>query len=286
MDGQYFVGIGTMRCATSWVGSVLEQHPEIYFSPIKELHYFNHKYHKFTGSHLKRFKRIQKELKSGIWSEELDRIGRLRFSEALNKRLLMNSDASYKEYFMESNGFNAFGEITPLYSLLPVEGFANIKALFPEARIIFGMRHPANRIWSHWSKLKKKKTRKKRDIKYYSDNENILEFMKLPCVSKITDYRTTLDSIFNVFDKNSILLYFYEDIFSDEFSTRTFLTDLFKFLRVSEIQIPNVNIIKEGKPANLLEIPEDLKHKITEEFKPTITGVRQRIGHIPDSWLG
>lgn len=273
-----------MRCATSWVGTILAQHPEIYFSPIKELHYFNHKYNKFTGSHLSRFQRIRREFEEKTWAGEHGRKEKLEFSEALNKRLIMKSDADYKQYFNGAYESKAFGEITPAYSLLPEKGYKDIKALFPEAKIIFGMRHPADRIWSHWCRLKKRKTHKKRDIKYYSDENSILEFMNLPCVSKRTDYHITLDRISSVFDRDSVLYYFYEDIFSDEFSTRTFTADLLKFLGVSEIQIPYDLIRTKKGSSSEGKIPVHLKRKIMEEYKPIVTGVRQRIGHIPDSW--
>jgi hypothetical protein len=35
-----FIGAGAMKAGTTWLYSLLETHPEIYFSYEKEIHYF------------------------------------------------------------------------------------------------------------------------------------------------------------------------------------------------------------------------------------------------------
>lgn len=37
----HFIGIGAARCGTTWLSQCLAEHPEIAFSPRKELHFFN-----------------------------------------------------------------------------------------------------------------------------------------------------------------------------------------------------------------------------------------------------
>ena len=40
----FFVGIGAQKAATSWLVDYLKGHPQVGFSPIKELHYFDAEY--------------------------------------------------------------------------------------------------------------------------------------------------------------------------------------------------------------------------------------------------
>tara|TARA_A100001388_G_scaffold33100_1_gene21155 strand:+ start:490 stop:1179 length:690 start_codon:yes stop_codon:yes gene_type:complete len=43
-----FIGIGVQKAGTTWLSSILKEHPEIYIHPRKELHYFDKT--KFTNS--------------------------------------------------------------------------------------------------------------------------------------------------------------------------------------------------------------------------------------------
>lgn len=36
-----FIGIGAAKSGTTWLTTVLRQHPEIFLSKVKEIHYFN-----------------------------------------------------------------------------------------------------------------------------------------------------------------------------------------------------------------------------------------------------
>ena len=36
-----FIGIGVQKAGTTWLSSILKEHPEIYIHPRKELHYFD-----------------------------------------------------------------------------------------------------------------------------------------------------------------------------------------------------------------------------------------------------
>ena len=38
---QFFLGIGAQKAGTTWLGVYFARHPEVYFSPIKELHFFD-----------------------------------------------------------------------------------------------------------------------------------------------------------------------------------------------------------------------------------------------------
>jgi hypothetical protein len=54
----------------------------------------------------------------------------------------------YSSFFLEANN-KVKGEITPAYSILPVNRIRSIRAIMPEVRLIFLMRDPIERAWSH-----------------------------------------------------------------------------------------------------------------------------------------
>ncbi len=54
-----FVGIGPGRCASTWLYEVLDEHPEICMSKIKEVEFFSHNYHKGLAWYAKHFSHCQ-----------------------------------------------------------------------------------------------------------------------------------------------------------------------------------------------------------------------------------
>src|SRR5579864_5427870 len=49
MDGLVmptFLGVGAMKCGTTWLFGQLGAHPDIYMPPLKELHYFSWHWHR------------------------------------------------------------------------------------------------------------------------------------------------------------------------------------------------------------------------------------------------
>lgn len=54
-----FIGIGAMKCATTWVSECLRYHPEVFMSSPKEIHYFSYNYNKNLDWYLEHFKKAK-----------------------------------------------------------------------------------------------------------------------------------------------------------------------------------------------------------------------------------
>jgi hypothetical protein len=59
------------------------------------------------------------------------------------------SDDWYGRIFAHARPDQLCGEVTPEYSLLPPEGIEHVRRLNPRMKIIFLMRDPVERCWSH-----------------------------------------------------------------------------------------------------------------------------------------
>jgi hypothetical protein len=101
-----FLVVGTMRGGTTTLGTVLNEHPEVFVHP-KELHFFDHESNYSYG------------------------MGR------------------YAEYFAGAIGSAAVGEKTPSYCFCPVVA-ERIKRHLPQARLIWLLRDPVERTYSHY----------------------------------------------------------------------------------------------------------------------------------------
>jgi hypothetical protein len=112
-----FLIIGAQKAGTTLLWDVVDQHPEIYMSKTKEIHYFT----TLCGENL--------ALEGG--------------------RASAHDLASYQAFFSESNGALAIGEASTSYLHIP--GVAEqIKQLLPNVKLIAVLRNPVERAYSHY----------------------------------------------------------------------------------------------------------------------------------------
>ena len=140
--GPDFLGIGAQRAGTTWMHRFLRGHPDLWLSPIKELHYFN------DPSNKRWFRNLRTRLAQGP--------GRWDVSYFLGAR----DDDWYARLFSAAQASGKLaGEITPSYAVLDNAVLQRIHAINPEVKLIFSMREPIARAWSSWRNRLKKKPR-------------------------------------------------------------------------------------------------------------------------------
>ncbi|WP_234571538.1 sulfotransferase family protein [Rhodohalobacter sp. 614A] len=122
-DTPYFIGIGAMRCGSTWISQVLSEHPEVYIpASLKEVHFFDAFY--------KNSKRDKKE--------------RWNYGRGIEWYMnLLNEGGSHLKS----------GEITPNY-LYDNEAPNLIKQDFPDVKIIVSLRDKVERSLSHFQFVK------------------------------------------------------------------------------------------------------------------------------------
>lgn len=144
---------------------------------------------------------------------ELDKaLGKI---EAIVAKLSIRDIRSYAEYLRRHGaGASAFGEITPSYALLPSAAFAEMDELFPDARFIFIMRDPVDRLWSH-VRRKTAKAERRRDTKRDANREFRETLEKPSCILR-SSYDRTIKEAERVIPQKRMLYLFYEELTSAE----------------------------------------------------------------------
>jgi hypothetical protein len=174
-----FVGIGPPKSGTTWLGHVLQDHPQICMSEPKEVNYFNDSL-SFNRSYLKTHYHLGPE-----W---------------------------YAKHFRHCGDDKLIGEITPRYILDPVVP-QRLKDHNPDVKIIVTLRSPFERIISHYHSAKDFHKSEKRSISvaireepeyigacmYY---ENLLPFLTCFGLNQIffldlEDVKQTPDKVLN-----------------------------------------------------------------------------------------
>lgn len=208
----YFVCIGAQKAGTTWLARVLSRHPDVFVTPVKEIHYFDHV--RGLTQHLadrKRRSRLRKHYQRLL--TQWGRLSELKAQNGWYTRYMADpiDDAWYAGLFADRLGKRFAGEATPEYAILGAEGLAHIKRLAPDARVIYIMRNPVRQAWSqllHQCRVRKLDARR-------LDEGRMREILAEDRMRALGDYATTLADAGRVFAKSQLLTLIYEDIHAD-----------------------------------------------------------------------
>ena len=141
-----FLCIGAQRSGSTWLYQNLSSHPDIWFPPIKELHFFDQT--KIEPFFCKRYKgHLRGQIRANLASINNRNWSYSRFLWDIKYFTMPRSDRWYCSLFSQGKNKMA-GEVTPAYSILTNEVIAQIRNINPDIKIIFLMRDPIDRSWS------------------------------------------------------------------------------------------------------------------------------------------
>lgn len=217
-----FLIIGAAKSGSTALYSYLNQHPEIYMSPIKEAKFFSYEDEAITY-------KGPNDLNQGYFTDL----------------------KSYQSLFSGVSNEIAVGEASPYYLYIPGSAY-RINKHIPNAKLIAILRNPIDRAYSHFRS-------------YIIRNEPIADFNQaiLAETERIYNnwsprwyykqqgfYYKQLKPYFELFDRNQIKIYLYED-FADNMTG--VLADIFSFLSVDESFQPHIQ-----KRHNVTNSPRNL----------------------------
>ncbi|MFN3260597.1 MAG: sulfotransferase [Pikeienuella sp.] len=203
------IGVGAQKAGTSWLFRHLAGDPDVYASPIKELHFFD----AWLGPRrLAVFDRRYRE-KAAQMRRPLPRLAAPRMSRAVIERAEMSEDrAAYLSYFASRVHRERFLlEVTPGYSLLNERGWSQARRFLEEAglavRPVFLMRDPVDR---HFSALRMEQ-RKGRIADAGAAFRSSLGWRAHRAHGR---YDRALTELWSAFGKDHVAVGFYEHIFA------------------------------------------------------------------------
>ena len=242
-----FLGIGAQKAGTTWLFENLAGHSAVWTPAVKELQYFNHLYipehRRWTDRHRENHvrARLGAMARSSAWSA-VD-LKTVAATVAIATEAL--SDDWYARAFSPAPASSLCGEITPEYALLPEEGVAHVARLMPDVKLIFLMRDPIERAWSHIRMIAKNSpgTWSYEEIASFRD------------VIARCDYVKTLETWERYFDENQIFIGIYDDIGKEP---QKFFEKICNFLEIDFdfTKFPNLNRVVH--PGESVKMPDDV----------------------------
>lgn len=133
-----FFIVGAAKAGTTSLYNYLKQHPDVYFSPIKEPNFFN--------TDLK-FENIREEIKHKINFDQSEYFSKPVLTNKHNAHI--NSLSNYLKLFREVKNEKQIGEASTSY-LYSKKAAENIYKFNDKAKIIIILREPVSRTISHY----------------------------------------------------------------------------------------------------------------------------------------
>ncbi len=139
-EPNFFV-IGAAKCGTTTLYDFLEQHPDVYMSPIKEPHFF--------CSDI-RIENFSEEYKKYVYSRGIN-IQDYVAGDMSKKywEWYIDDFSTYLKLFKNATNQKAIGEISNGYLFSTVSA-TEIKNKYPLAKIVMILRNPISRAYSHY----------------------------------------------------------------------------------------------------------------------------------------
>ena len=209
-----FLVIGAAKAGTTSLWRQLDQHPEIFMHPKKQLNFF------------------------ALEGEDLDFRGKGPRDSTLHS---ISTIEAYREQFTGVGTETAVGEASNLYLYNP-RAAARIRHYLPGVKLIAILRHPADRAYSRFLHLVREGREPIPDFARALEEEEARvrdhwypDFHYL----RMGLYHEQLERYFGLFPKEQIKIYLQKDLRSDPLGT---LRDVFGFLEVDETFVPDTTV--------------------------------------------
>jgi hypothetical protein len=275
----FFVCIGAQKAGTTWLARMLQIHPELFLTPVKEIHYFDHI--RGITEHLSSSKRRSRYRKyhQRMWTK-WHQFHEYRSQWAWYRDYMKSpiNDEWYASLFRHRGSKRFAGEVTPEYAILGQEGFEHLKALSPDVRLLFIMRNPVTRAWSqvlHQCRARGLDATRQ-------SIEAIREMLAEPRFREIGDYAATLEHLSAVFRADQTLLMFYEDMHQDRLAA---LERVCRFIGCRYAADDFKDVGRRFNRSQEAALPDPVRAALRDLYREQAETVRQRIGRVPEAWI-
>lgn len=149
--GKLFLNAGAMKSATTWIHGAMRQHPQLHFTPEKEIHYFHRKYigaALLTDNH--RINQVRNHYALGLRNPDMTIEQMRRFIRWINTYLRSPMDDQWYSDVVRPHDKNQWScDFSNLYAQLPQTAWSDIAESCEDLRVLYVMRDPLHRLWSH-----------------------------------------------------------------------------------------------------------------------------------------
>jgi hypothetical protein len=234
MIEKLFLSVGAMKAGTTWLYDKLRQHPGVHFCPQKEVHFLAHHYgHSNILAPEKRKRRAAKAMRKARASLAGPELRQLRkwyqtyqsgeidwawFEE------IMDAPRAKDRFLADFSNLNCF--------LTPDDWRELVSNRAEELRVIYIMRDPVERVWSHFKyhlQFSKHPAAKQPD----KDFRLFCDLLSKPWFWRNACYAQTVRSLRSGLGEKQLRLFYFEDMVEDP---QPFLDAVCRFIGLDSVK--------------------------------------------------
>lgn len=287
-------GIGAQKAGTTWLQAQLARREGTWFSPPKELHYWDCVRPPYLAQYaldaVRRADPARATDLKGRLKARFDAGAQARAAQAARYRAIYDAapgdHRAYLAYLGLGSGTPLVGDVTPSYALLGRATFAEMDRAVPAggARFVFILRDPARRLWSG---LGQRFRRAEREGRLSLDEKT--RIFRAALADPLdpdrlrSDYARTLAELDAALPPERVHVAFFETLL-DRTAGADERARLAEFLEVP-VEALDPNDLVHGGAGGAKPAPE-LLAEAAEALAPTYAATTQRFGaRVPSSWL-
>ncbi len=273
------LGVGAMKAGTTWIYDVLNRHPGIHFSYEKEIHYFYGRYCRpAIVSDKARMRRAKGYLS---FDPERSRRGVLRHRvQWVADWLDAPVDDSWFNGLFRSRGAATWvADFSNLNALLPSEAWAEINAKSRNLRVLYTLRDPLERTWSH-VRFHLKMQGKSQLLQEWS-LDALEAHIRDGDYLQHSDYVAAIDRMRAGLPGDALHIDYFDRIAQDP---RDFIADIEGFLGLDPHLVPDEVVGRVVNPSPPSAMPEGLAERLRPFVADQIAGLRARGLEPPAEW--
>lgn len=269
-----------MKAGTTWLFALLDKHPDIFFCDEKEVHFFA-QVHGIENplsiaNRVKRFKQFAAAVRpdhyNARWMQRrLDWFARW-MSEPLN-------DDWYVALFKRRQGQKYVADFSNLTALLDDEGWAHVRRVGKEVKVLYILRDPLARLWSH-VKFHAEFIGKNNEMSGWNADQ-YEAFARAPHLWRNNEYGKVAATLKRNIPEPNLKFAFFEDIHTDP---GHWLRELEVFLDVRSHEYPQDRLKERINTSQEIPMP----HFFPDLFKSDLRRIRQELSDQglkpPASW--
>lgn len=279
--------VGATKAGTSWLYRMLHDHAECTLREVKEAHYWDTFGPVMKENQVKRFRNRQHQLAKNA-EQAMANGNKTRAANLTNQVAEMedliavvgsdrSDDSAYWAWLSQGAGESkVVAEMTPSYALVSDDILRRMLALRPLAKVIYLVRDPLARLWSH---VRMEASRAGSDDLQTAANGLMADVVRKGEGKHIVargDYRATIQKLRRVVPADRLLVAFCETMF-----TQAGWDGICRFLGITATGLDNERKVHEGNSARL---DEGLVADSVRFLKDQYDWVAGNVGPLPQQW--
>jgi hypothetical protein len=295
-----FLSVGAMKAGTTFLFNIFNSHPDLYFTPEKELHFFAH----MNG--------LSDELHQAIVPKTLplpalggsiltpafrrhrlsmvlhNRFAKLKDADRLREIVLWYADKyladpiddAWFDRAFEAAGDRYAADFSNYHALLPSTGWDHVRRMANELKVIYVVREPVARLWSH---IKFHLIQAgQRDKLLALDTPELERILETGPISSHGRYGDIVAHLQRNLKPDQLKIVVFED-FIEKFPESAREVEIFLGIRAHDYS--NFSASRKANATENLAIPPEMEARLKEVTRPQVRKLRELVGAVADRYI-